>query len=159
MAEEKLWEEGFEGVTPGRHQILKLAHFDIELKTTWGAADVPLNCRNATPTETAAGFLGNVLEFSGNPMSEGVRAQMKVTLKSEERILRIRCKLISTFNAVVQIFNQDGRFVDEINVSDGQFDYSIRDSQWDSIGWLSMFYTLDYSGPTVDGFEGYTWKV
>lgn len=92
-------------------------------------------------------------------MSEGVRAQMKVTLKSEERILRIRCKLISTFNAVVQIFNQDGRFVDEINVSDGQFDYSIRDSQWDSIGWLSMFYTLDYSGPTVDGFEGYAWKV
>ncbi|CAI8710574.1 MULTISPECIES: hypothetical protein [Pseudomonas] len=158
MAEEKLWKEGFERVTAGTHQVLKLDHFDIELRTTFGSQHVPLTCRKATPAEINAGLEGHVLEFSGNSMSEGVQAQMRVEFKREERLLRIKFTLFASFNAVVQIFNQDDRFVGEVNVSDGEFDYAIPNGAENSIGRLSMFYKLDYVGPTIDRFEGYSWK-
>jgi hypothetical protein len=160
MAEVKLWQEGFDSVPEGLHcQALKLEHFYIELRTTYGARPVPLECRKATAAEISAGLEGNVLEFSGETMSEGVGAQILVIFKPDERILRIKFVVHDSFNAVVQIFNQDDRFVSEVSVSNGVFDYTIPRLDLNSIGRLSMFYALDYSGPTIDNFEGYSWKA
>jgi hypothetical protein len=44
-------------------------------------------------------------------------------------------------------------------VSNGVFDYTIPRLDLNSIGRMSMFYALDYSGPTIDNFEGYSWKA
>ncbi|WP_223516630.1 hypothetical protein [Pseudomonas sp. GL-B-19] len=154
------WTERFDRIEPGSHHSQELEYFKIEASPTLENITSTFLCREARSEEVVAGWVkGNVIDFSGDPVTEGLDLELRITLKRKElksRILRVRFYLKDT--AVVQFFSQtDDRFLGEVNATPGIVDFTVPDITRHEIGRVSIYYTASFGGPLLDTVEGFGW--
>lgn len=156
---ELLWKEGFENVSHGSYKELQLDSFKMEARVGFGGPDYyRIECRPARSYEVEAGMQGNVFAFENQEL-EGIYAETRITLKLEDYIRRIRFKLMSRTDDVVQFFNQDDRFMGEVQGGDHVIDFSNPRNDLNRLGRVSVFYEANYAAPTIDSIEGFAWKI
>ncbi|TBN44458.1 hypothetical protein [Pseudomonas sp. BGI-2] len=161
--------EDFNNVRPsldGLPTKLELKYLTMEALSPEGGYGFVLKSTSVTADdrEYLEGQIeGNAIRCSGSHFSEGDKGELRITLKSE-KVNRVRFAVDAiNHNSVsaYKYFDKAGKELGSIDSHGGWIDFQLspEESEQTSIGYVSVFLTVNIVGPLVDSLEMWRWNA